>query len=45
MFTQLQENKIKLKASKCEFFKSQETYLGHVVSVAGMQTDSEKLEA
>ena len=45
VFTRLQENKLKLKASKCKFFKSQVTYLGHVVSDAGIQTDSEKLEA
>ena len=34
VFTRLQENNLKLKASKCEFFKSQVTYLGHVVSDA-----------
>ena len=45
VFTRLQENNLKLKASKCKFFKSQVTYLGHVVSDAGIQTDSEKLEA
>ena len=45
VFTRLQENNIKSKASKCKFFKSQVTYLGHVVSDAGIQTDSEKLRA
>ena len=45
VFTRLRENNLELKASKCKFFKSQVTYLGHVVSDAGIQTDSEKLEA
>ena len=45
VFTRLDENNLKLKAFKCDFFKSQVTYLGHVVSDAGIQTDLEKLEA
>ena len=45
VFTRLQGNNLKLKASKCEFFKLQVTYLGHVVSYAGIQTETKKLEA
>ena len=36
---------MKLKPSKCEFFKQQLTYLGHVVSMNGIQTDFKKVEA
>ena len=34
-----------LKASKCEFMMSQVTYLGHIVSQEGIQTDPEKTSA
>ena len=36
---------LKLKASKCEFFKSKITYLGHIVLAAGIETDPKKIEA
>ena len=36
---------MKLKGSKCEFFKHQVNYLGHVVSDQGFQTDPEKISA
>ena len=36
---------MKLKSSKCEFFKQELTYLGHVVSKHGIQTDSKKVKA
>ena len=42
VFSRLQEHNLKLKASKCEFMKSQVTYLGHIVSQEGIQTDPEK---
>ena len=36
---------MKLKPSKCEFFKQELTYLGHVASKNGIQTDSKMVEA
>ena len=36
---------LKLKSSKCEFFKPKITYLGHIVSAAGIETDPKKIEA
>ena len=45
VFSRLAEHNLKLKASKCEFLKSEVTYLGHVVSEEGIQTEPEKLEA
>ena len=34
-----------MKPSKCEFFKSKITYLGHIVSAAGIETDPKTIEA
>ena len=45
VFRRLQTNNLKLKASKCEFFKREVTYLGHVVSEEGIRTDPTKTEA
>ena len=45
VFSHLSQHNLKLKASKCEFLKSKVTYLGHVVSEAGIETDPEKTEA
>ena len=36
---------LKLKPSKCEFFKQKLIYFGHVVSKNGIQTDPKKVEA
>ena len=36
---------MKLKPSKCEFFKQELTYLGYVVTKNGIQTDSKKAKA
>ena len=45
VFTKLETHDLKLKASKCEFFQSRITYLGHVVSNNGIETDPEKIKA
>ena len=45
MFERLQEHNLKLKPSKCELFREQVLYLGHVVSMDGIHTDPSKIEA
>ena len=45
VFEKLAKAGLKLKPSKCEFFKSRITYLGHIVSAAGIETDPKKIEA
>ena len=45
VFERLQEHNLKLKPSKCDFFWSQMTYLGHVVSKEGIHTDPIKIDA
>ena len=45
MFEKLLKAGLKLKPSKCEFFKDQISYLGHVVSAKGIATDPKKIEA
>ena len=45
VFSRLQQHGLKLKPSKCEFFKNRVQYLGHVVSESGVQTDPEKINA
>ena len=45
MFSRLKEFNLKLKATKCEFMKSEVTYLGHIVSQDGIRTDPEKTSA
>ena len=44
VFEWLLEQNLKLKASKCKFFRDQVLYLGHVVSQEGIQTDPAKIE-
>ena len=43
VFERLDQHNLKLKASKCELFKSQVTYLGHVVSEDGIKMDPDKM--
>ena len=43
VFKQLEKHGLKLKASKCEFFKNKVQYLGHTVSDEGVQTDPDKI--
>ena len=45
VFEKLKKAELKLKPSKCDFFKQELTYLGHGVSKNGIQTDSKKVEA
>ena len=44
VFEQLAQAGLKLKPSKCEFFRDSLWYLGHVVSSKGIATDSKKIE-
>ncbi|MCG8044577.1 MAG: RNase H-like domain-containing protein [Candidatus Thiodiazotropha endolucinida] len=45
VFSRLRQHGLKLKPSKCEFFKTNVKYLGHVVSEEGVRTDPDKIEA
>ena len=45
VFEKLAEAVLKLKPSKCEFFKSRVNYLAHVVSEGGIGCDPKKIEA
>ena len=42
VFEKLAAAGLKLKPSKCEFFRSQVTYLGHIVSKNSIETDPKK---
>ena len=39
VFEKLWAAGLRLKLSKCEFFQAQVTYLGHIVSKNGIETD------
>ena len=45
VFKKLAKAGLKLKPNKCEFFKSNIVYLGHIVSAKGNETDPKKIEA
>ena len=45
VFEKLSAAGLRLKLSKCEFFKSQITYLGHIVSKDGIETEKKKVTA
>ena len=45
VFSRLKEHGLKLKPSKCEFFKTKVKYLGHVDSQNGVETDPDKISA
>ena len=42
VFEKLAAAGLKLKPSRCEYFKSQVTYLGHIVFKDGIETDPKK---
>ncbi|CAI7844104.1 unnamed protein product [Closterium sp. NIES-53] len=44
VFKRLQENRLITKGSKCEFFKQELEFLGHVISRDGIKIDSEKIK-
>ena len=45
VFQKIGKAGLKLKPSKCEFFKSRITYLGHIVSNKGITMDPKKIKA
>ena len=45
VFKRLQDMGLKLKESKCDFFRSQIHYLGHMLSADGIQPLPEKLDS
>ena len=45
VFENIKQAGLKLKPSKCEYFRHEFTYLGHVVSKDGIQTSPKKVEA
>ena len=45
VFNKLKAAGLKLKPSKCNLFKQQTNYLGHMVSKEGVSTDPEKIKA
>ena len=45
VFKKISDAGLKLKPSKCEFFKKRIHYLGHIVSDKGIETDPNKIEA
>ena len=45
VFLKLAATGLRLKPSKCKFFKSRVNYLGHIVSKEGIKTDPKKIEA
>ena len=45
VFEKLRQAKLKLKPSKSNFFRTQISYLGHLISKEGISTDPSKIEA
>ena len=45
VFELLRQHSLFAKESKCVFFAEEIQYLGHIISVKGIQMDPEKLEA
>ena len=45
VLSKLQEAGLKLKPRKCQLFKKEVEYLGHIVSASGIKTDPKKIQA
>ena len=45
IFKKLKKAGIKLNESKCDLFKKETNYLGHLISVSGIQPLPEKLDS
>ena len=45
VFEKISKAGLKLKPSKCEFFKTKISYLGHIVSKDGIETNPKKIKA
>ena len=45
VFRRIREAGLKLKPSKCELFRREITYLGHIINQQGLKTDPKKVEA
>ena len=45
VFCQLRKDRLKMKLSKCDFFKSQIHYLGHLISENGISPLLDKLDS
>lgn len=45
VFEKLQTHSLYAKQSKCDFFKNEIHYLGHVISYAGVKMDKDKVDA
>ena len=45
VFERIRMAKLKLKAEKCDLFKEEITFLGHVISADGVKTDPKKVAA
>lgn len=44
VFLRLAQYNLKIKSSKCEIFRTETTYLGHLISEEGIQADQQKTE-
>lgn len=44
VFSRLEQAGFKVKPSKCHLFRSQVSYLGHIISAEGVSTDPKKTE-
>ncbi|GFQ74285.1 retrovirus-related Pol polyprotein from transposon 297 [Trichonephila clavata] len=45
VFEKLKEAKLKLNPSKCNLFRHEVNYLGHIISAEGVRTDPQKVSA